>query len=156
MVVFSSLALIALFVSLAFSYLSLRGAGGQSSSTVVGVAWALILERPLLGVLVGLFFVGSPMLQCLAIFGLSVAFLRGNPSLRWKRVASLIEHLHPWCMADVFLVGTLVSLIKVASLAEVSFGVSFWSFVVFVVYLIAAYSSLDTKRVIFSLHQYVD
>ncbi len=150
---FASVSLVALFVALAFAYLTLGGPSGESSSTVVGIALGMIAERPLLGSLVGLFFVGIPVVQCLAIFGLSVAFLRGHPSLRWSRVAALIEHLQPWCMADVFLVGTLVSLIKIASLADVSFGLSFWGFVVFVIYLIAAYSSLDTRRVISFLHR---
>ncbi|MBD5781355.1 paraquat-inducible protein A [Pelagicoccus sp. NFK12] len=153
---FATISLVALFIALGFSYLSLSGGAGDSSASVVGVAWAMILERPLLGSLVGLFFVGVPALQCVAIFGLSVAFLRGQPSLRWRHVAALIERLGPWCMADVFLVGTLVSLIKIASLAEVTFGASFWGFVFFVVYLVAAYSSLDTKRVISDLHRNAD
>lgn len=150
---FASISLVALFVALAFGYLSMGGASGESSSTVIGIAWGMASERPLLGAIVGLFFVGIPVVQCLSIFGLSVAFLQGHPSLRWARVADLIEHLQPWCMADVFLVGTLVSLIKIASLADVSFGLSFWAFVVFVIYLVAAYSSLDTRRVISFLHR---
>ncbi len=153
---FASVSLVALFVALGFSYLSLSSAGGEASSTVWGVAWGLLSERPVLGSLVGILFVGIPIVQCLAILGLSVAHLRGQPSLQWRRVAELVERLGPWCMADVLLVGTLVSLIKVASLAEVSFGPSFWGFVVFVVYLAAAYSSLDTRRVISDLHRYAD
>ncbi len=153
---FASVSLVALFVTLGFSYLSLSSAGGEASSTVWGVAWGLLSERPILGSLVGVLFVGIPIVQCLAILGLSVAHLRGQPSLQWRRVAGLVERLGPWCMADVLLVGTLVSLIKVASLAEVSFGPSFWGFVVFVVYLAAAYSSLDTRRVVSDLHRYAD
>lgn len=156
MAAFASIALVALFVALAFSYLSLSSGGGDASATVFGVTWGLVAERPVLGVIVGLFFVGVPVLQCLAIWGLSVAFLRGQPSLRWSRVAVLVDRLGPWCMADVFLVGTLVSLIKIASLADVSFGASFWGFVIFVVYLAAAYASLDTKKVISDLYRHAD
>ena len=151
---FASIALVALFVALGFSYLSLDSSGGNAAASALGVAWSVMEERPALGVLAGAFFLGAPALQCLAIFGLSVAFLRGRPSPRWRHVATLVERLGPWCMADVFLVGTLVSLIKIASLAEVSFGPSFWGFVFFVVYLVAAYASLDTKRVVAELHRH--
>ena len=37
--------------------------------------------------------------------------------------------LIPWAMADVFIVGVLVSLIKIASLASVEMGISFWMYV---------------------------
>jgi len=35
-------------------------------------------------------------------------------------------------MVDVFLIGVLVALIKMWSLATLSFGISFWSYVIFV------------------------
>lgn len=153
---FSLAALLALFVALGFSYLSLNSAGGEATATVVDATWGLVGERPLLGVLVGLFFLAIPAIQCVAILGLSLAYLRGRPSCSWKRVANLIEHLQPWCMADVFLLGTLVSLIKIASLAHLSFGPAFFGFAVFVVFLLAAYSSLDTKQAVTKLHHYHD
>ncbi|EDY82166.1 Paraquat-inducible protein A [Verrucomicrobiia bacterium DG1235] len=153
---FSVVALLALFVALGFSYLSLSSAGGDSTATVVGAAWGMAEDRPVLGALAGLFFLAIPAAQCVSMLGLSLAFLGGRPSLRWKSVVALIERLQPWCMADVFLLGTLVSLIKIASLAHVEFGISFWGFAVFVVFLVAAYSSLDTRQVISALHRYED
>ena len=40
----------------------------------------------------------------------------------------LAEHLKPWAMAEVFLVGVAVALVKVSGLATLSIGPSFWAF----------------------------
>ncbi len=51
--------------------------------------------------------------------------------------------LLPWSMVEVFLVGVLVSLIKIASLADVSIGNGFWCFVVFCLMFIKSVVHLD-------------
>lgn len=40
----------------------------------------------------------------------------------------LLFKIKPWLMVDVFLIGVLVSLIKIASLADIGMGISFWAF----------------------------
>jgi paraquat-inducible protein A len=47
--------------------------------------------------------------------------------LRW------ILMLMPWSMAEIFLIGILVSFVKIVTLADVSFGMSFWAYVIFTV-----------------------
>jgi len=43
-------------------------------------------------------------------------------ALRWAFV------LKPWAMAEIFIVGVSVALVKVAGLAKLSFGPAFWTF----------------------------
>ena len=46
-------------------------------------------------------------------------------------------------MAEVFLIGILVSMVKIASLATVVIGISFWGYVGFTICLTMAMASLD-------------
>jgi paraquat-inducible protein A len=44
-------------------------------------------------------------------------------------VFKLAEHIRPWAMAEVFIIGVAVALVKVAGLAQVTLGPAFWAFV---------------------------
>ncbi len=46
-------------------------------------------------------------------------------------------------MVDVFLVGVLISLVKLMGMADIKMGLSFWAFVGYTVLLIKMISSLD-------------
>ena len=46
-------------------------------------------------------------------------------------------------MAEVFIIGTLVSLIKIGAMATVVIGISFWAYVGFALCFIASLSNLD-------------
>jgi paraquat-inducible protein A len=46
---------------------------------------------------------------------------------------SLAERLRPWSMAEIFALGCAISLVKVADLAQISFGPAFWMFAALVV-----------------------
>lgn len=67
-----------------------------------------------------------------AIFLLSTIYLfsgiRTGRRLPWmKPLGRLSVAIQPWMMVDVFLLGAIVSMIKMASLAQVGFGLSFWA-----------------------------
>lgn len=53
----------------------------------------------------------------------------------------------PWNMAEIFLVGILVSLIKIATLAKVSFGMSFLAYTLFIINLAATLMILDRYQI---------
>ncbi len=44
------------------------------------------------------------------------------------RAFRLSEALRPWSMAEIFVIGTAVALVKIAGLANISFGPAFWAF----------------------------
>lgn len=46
-------------------------------------------------------------------------------------------------MVDVFLIGILVSLVKIASLADVGMGNSFWAFCIYTVLVVKCISMVD-------------
>ncbi len=68
-----------------------------------------------------------------------------------RDIARSLAHLTPWMMADVFIIGALVSLIKIAGMAHIELGISFWAFCVFAVLLLMTTQSLDADWMWFSL-----
>ena len=52
-----------------------------------------------------------------------------------------------WSMPEIFLVGVLVSLVKITSLAEVSLGLSFWAFACFVFCFVFTLVKLDRMAI---------
>ena len=63
----------------------------------------------------------------------------------WKPalVFRSIQRIHPWAMMEVFMVGILVSMVKLAKLAKVVPGIAIYSFAILIFVLAAAASSLD-------------
>lgn len=63
-----------------------------------------------------------------------------------KNALKLIFQLQAWNMAEIFLLGILVSMVKIASLAHVEFG---WSFFAFILYIL----SMATTRLYLDKYQ---
>jgi paraquat-inducible protein A len=60
-----------------------------------------------------------------------------------KPILVLIGRLAPWGMMDVFLLGILVSMVKLAALASIIVGIGFYAFVLAVVFYAATIASLE-------------
>jgi len=105
-------------------------------------------DHRLLGIIVGAVFFVLPGIYLIGL--LLVTTAAGTNKLPWIRsaFARSIFHLQEWSMPDVFLVGALISLIKISSMARVEFGFSFWSFVLFVIAFITTLGSIDQRRII--------
>ncbi|HET8700748.1 MAG TPA: paraquat-inducible protein A [Nitrococcus sp.] len=145
-------ALISLSLSVAFPFVSfqLRGIGNRIELTDTAASLASLGE-PLIAVSVLLTVVVLPAVYLLGIIWLHMGLLRAEP-LRYSRtIARAIGHVTPWMMADVFVVGALVSLIKIAGLAQVSLGPAFWFFCAFAFLLLKTSQSIDADWLWFAL-----
>ncbi len=83
-----------------------------------------------------------------SIFLYRTVQLSESPLLNWrlklaKKLLKAMSIVKPWLMVDVFLIGVLVSLIKIASMADISMGQSFWAFCFYTVIVIRAVSLID-------------
>jgi paraquat-inducible protein A len=73
--------------------------------------------------------VGLPVLRSLLLVYTLLPLSRGRPPWPHAVVAfRLSETLRPWSMAEIFVIGTAVALVKVGGLATISFGPAFWAF----------------------------
>lgn len=74
--------------------------------------------------------------------------------LRWNRLAPgtfrvlrYFRQLQPWGMTEVFMLGILVSIVKLAKMAQVLPGISVYSFMALIFVIAAAMASLDPHAI---------
>lgn len=78
-----------------------------------------------------------PALRMALILYVLVPVVADRPPAREARRAfRLAEALRPWSMAEIFALGCAVSLVKIADLAQVTFGPAFWIFAAVVVVIV--------------------
>jgi len=128
-----------------FPVVQLQAGGVYLATTLLGTAWQLSQEGM------------APIALLIALTGgllpgvelLSMLYLLLPLSLGWvppgfPRVMRLLRALHPWGMIEVFLLGVLVSLVKLAHLAEVHAGIGLWSFFALILLLAGNAYCFDT------------
>lgn len=127
--------IIFLLVSLFLPFLTLKRSGVDSSISLMDAAWSLIFsEVALLGLFVLLLIVLIPLLRFgLIVYVLSYLKFGGKPTVNVKRSFRFALVLEPWAMADVFLIGVVVSLIKISQLAVLFIGPAFWAWVALII-----------------------
>jgi len=82
------------------------------------------------------------------IFGLFYILFSIYYSLDWpfrKTILIWVSRLLPWGMMDVFLLGILVALVKLAMLADILLGTGFFAFIALIFVYAAACSSLELR-----------
>jgi len=129
-VVLASTALILMTIVVFYPFLELRNGVFTSKASVFQTVMSFSegVMAPL-SIAVAFFVIVLPVARLVALlwalFPLSIG-LRPLPGaqlmLRWAEI------LKPWAMAEIFMVGVAVALIKLADLATLSMGPAFWSF----------------------------
>lgn len=144
---FSVTALIFLVLACGFPFLALKAGGQEQSVTLFESVMVLFNEDQfILSAVVFATIIGIPAAILISLIYTSFAIRRerGLPGtrllLRWAL------QLLPWSMAEIFLVGILVSFVKIVSLADVSLGLSFWAYVLFTLSFIAVQLYLDQRE----------
>ena len=87
--------------------------------------------------------IGIPALMLATILALLVPIRRRLRAPWLVPAGRLLFFLSPWSMVEVFVIGVLVSLVKIGAMATVVLGISFWAYVGFAVCFTASLSSLD-------------
>ncbi len=128
----------------AFPLITLDIGGISRDTTLASTGWALYQhDMKLLGILVLATTVVAPGI----IFGGTLYVLTG---LRWRKplpgirsTLLLLSHIHPWEMADVFIISVLVALVKMSGMAEVIVGGGLYALLGAIVLGIAARAGMD-------------
>lgn len=145
-------ALIALIAAVSFPFVSFNVSGVGNRIELAHTATTLVaFHQPLVAIAVIMTIVVLPAVYLIGVIWLQYGLLRGRPMPYSRDIARSLAHLIPWMMADVFIIGALVSLIKIAGMAQIELGLSFWSFCVFAVLLLMTIQSIDADWMWFSL-----
>ena len=113
-----------------FPFLQLRAVGLHSSASVFDAARAFAQgETAPLAIAVAALIVVIPIMRVLLIAYVLAPLVLGRRAFRHAAAAfRLSEDLRPWSMAEIFVIGVAVALVKVADLAHVILGPAFWMF----------------------------
>ena len=141
-------ALLMLAMSLPFTFMSFSRQGLVQSIRVLDAADIMLqYNQPFLAMLINvtIFLLPAALLAYIVILRLGIASLLPKPvqifgtkALFWSKA---------WSMPEIFIVGVLVSLVKIISLAEISPGLSFWAFCGFVFCFVNTLARLDRMAI---------
>lgn len=121
-------ALIVFAIANTFPIVDLRLQGLHGDVTLFGAVGALWSDgRRLMAVLVCATTQAFPFLDLACMLALLSAPVRRRP-VWFGPLLRLVQEMRPWGMIEVFMLGVVVSLIKLSGMAHVLPGVALWAF----------------------------
>lgn len=128
-----------------YPFISFKAEGLEQVMTLMLAPIELYREgSELLAAFVLIFIILAPLLLLICIiWTLSPLVFTGKRASGSYGLGRIIFTVSPWSMAEVFLIGIFVSMTKIAGLATVVFGISFWAYVGFAISFTMAMASLD-------------
>ena len=134
-------------VAIFFPFISLE-IGGRTNS--IGLAESVGALRangqPFLATAVAVFILGAPATMLSGMLYLLAPLFADRRFRGAMFVCRLVYGTGHWNMIEVFLIGVLVSLLKLMDMATVSLGVSFWAFVGLILCMTASLAAIDRRE----------
>jgi paraquat-inducible protein A len=141
---FGSSAVLFLVFSLMFPFLGMRVGGFENQMTLGQAPLELYRNhQQILSFLVLSFILVVPTFIVGAVLAVAAPLARGRSAPWLVGAGRLVFTLGPWSMVEVFVIGVIVSLVKLMAMASIILGISFWCYVAFSVCLTAALSNFD-------------
>lgn len=136
-----------LFLVLAniYPFLSFSASGQEQVMTLLQSSQELYRSgSKVLSLFVLAFIIVIPMLIIISLLlVLTPIILKRSPLIGQRLWARFIFTLGPWSMVEVFILGVVASLTKIASMATIVLGLSFWAYVAFTLCFLLSMSALD-------------
>lgn len=135
-------------VANAFPFLAFRMQGQVVQTTLLsGVRDLHAQGMTPLAALVLLTSVLAPAAELSALLYVLLPLRLGMRPRGGAHVFRLVRRIQTWSMMEVFMLGVLVSLVKLADMAEIVPGIALWSFALLIAVLATATVSLDARVV---------
>ncbi len=137
-IAYAAASLILVIGAVSFPFLGIHVAGLGHKASLIDAALAfsdgiyVLLSLAVIALIVFL-----PAVRLLLTIYVLIPLVRNRPP--WpgaKRAFRWSERLKPWSMAEIFVIGCAVALVKLVDLARVDLGPAFWMFAVLVVLLV--------------------
>ena len=121
-------------------------AGNVSAATIIDTIAALAAQGmaplALLMILTTLVF---PVFDLTVLASAALALANPGHSRTLTTLLRLMHTLRRWAMVEVFMLGVLVSVVKLTAIADVLPGVGLWSLAAYVAVTAAAHASFDSR-----------
>jgi len=139
--------IVLLIMANSYSFLSFSSTGMESVITLretPGAVWNY--GMPIVAILVAAFIIVIPAFILVLLVLLSIPLLEDRYRPWLVPVAKGVFLTHNWAMVEVFIIGVIVSLVKIAAMATVELGVSFWAYAGFTICFTLAMTNLDRHQ----------
>ena len=139
--------LIFLALGTAFPFLGFSAGGQNRTVTLLQSIGILAAEKmPEMAVIVFASIILIPAIFLLGIIYVLAGIIRRKALPEMTRILRWSLKLVPWSMAEIFLIGILVSFVKIVTIADVSLGLSFWSYTLFTMSVAAIVVFIDKRE----------
>ena len=139
---------ILLAISNLFPFLTLKIEGRTQETVLMTGIMALYDQGQLslagLVLLTGMIF---PMVQLTGYLFVLLSLYLGFPSTAAAIVYRWVRHIQPWSMLEILLLGILVSVVKLAGMAEVVPGVALYAFMILILLVPAITVAIDARSI---------
>jgi paraquat-inducible protein A len=144
LLIFALTAVICLLFSNLFGYVNLLVQGQEREISLLETVQILFeLKEWALSAFMLVIIIGLPAFFSVLITWLAIAIKLQRVSPQTINLLRFIGYLRFWNMAEIFFLGILISMVKVASLARIEVGLSFWAYAFFNIFFIAALLHYD-------------
>ena len=126
--------------------LSLELQGERTDATLVGAVAALWAQNmQLLACLVAFTAILMPLTELAALAWLLVPLRFGRRAPQFGAVCRLLQFANHWGMVEVFVLGTIVSFVRLGHLASVTAGIALWAFAALMLVMAAIEANFDPR-----------
>lgn len=127
-----------------YPFISFSSNGITQTITLPDAARILFnYDSDLLGLFIDFSIILLPMSLLILLIPIHLGMLRTLSQKYARTILKFTLTLEPWIMSEIFLIGVLISMVKIMSLADVSFGISFFAYVGFVLCYIGAVTHVN-------------
>ena len=117
-----------LLLSNAYPLVTMQVNGSSRDTTLVGAALGLYEQSyQSLGALVFITTVIAPLLQIAALLYVMIPLWRGRRALGQATVLRVFMQMRSWRFMEVFMLGALAALVRLAKFAHITPGIALWS-----------------------------
>ncbi|MFZ1446449.1 MAG: paraquat-inducible protein A [Candidatus Dechloromonas phosphoritropha] len=144
--VFALTAAVLFVIANSFPIVSMNSRGLTSSTTLLGAVSVLLHDdMPSVALLVFITTFLMPALEIGALIYLLLPLKLGHVPPAVPHVFRLMHAAQPWSMVEVFMLGLLVTISKLAAMASVVPDIALWSFVLLMFAVAAAVAGFDVR-----------
>jgi paraquat-inducible protein A len=136
--------LILLIITFGFPFITLDTQGQERTITLLETISVLFeLQYWALSALITFFVLIAPSAFLLGIITVTLSIKKDAAAFNQHSLLRALTSLAPWSMVEIFVIGLLVSLIKIIALADISLDLAFYSFVLFSICLTSTFLHVD-------------
>ncbi len=150
-------ALCFLVVALLLPFLTIEAQGQERNVSLLSMASSLFVQQYwVLASLVFVFIIAAPLVFLICICAVVFALKRQRAKMIHRHLLRALTSITPWSMVEIFIIGLLVSLVKIIAMADVQINLAFYSFVLFSICLTCVFLHVDKVQLWQQAKKYAD